>query len=282
MSDSATPFPSPLALEWDLSWSDLVKGRRWIWTLLVIGIVCADLGLARWQFQRYQVRRAEQTQLHRQARLPALQLTALENGATASERHFRRALAEGVFDFESQFAWVGPKDRMSPGPHLVTPLHLADGSVVLVDRGWMPRGFDEPARWAEFNRQPSRPLQGILLPGTPVPDPETLDGQPRPVLFWARMDIPRIQAQLPYAVAPYYLHLEPGDEEGGSEIPARTWYTVRTPPSMHLGYVAQWIMAAVTVAVFYLLILRFLKRSRRLKAQSAEAVNEVQPLAGEA
>ncbi len=270
MSNLTSPLPSLTSLDWNLSWQSFFKGYRWIWTLLVISSICFDLGMARWQLQRYQLRRAEQQQLTQQLAMETLNLPL--TGALAKstdEVFFRQALAAGTFDFENQFVWVGPKDRMDAGPHLVTPLQLADGAWVLVDRGWLPSGLETPASWAQFNGQPEGLLEGILLPGSPVLDPEFLAQQERPVLFWSRMDLAEIEAQLPYPLAPYYLHLEPAGGESEITYPARTWYTLRTPPSMHAGYVVQWIMSAITVGFLFVLILRFVERRKVIKAAEA-------------
>ncbi len=288
MSNLTSPLPNPASLAWGFSWLALFQGRRWIWTVLVICIIGLDLGLARWQFQRYQLRRMEQQQLARQVTRDTLPLP-LPRGETESieDMLYRRAVAVGTFDFAHQFVWVGPKDRMAAGPHLVTPLQLRDGTAVLVDRGWLSAEYDTPDRWAAFNVQPEAPLEGILLPGSPVPDPEFLAQQERPVLFWSRMDLPEIEVQLPYALVPYYLHLEPADRgdsgliytmdrklepagrDAGIIYPVKTWYTLRTPPSMHAGYVVQWVMSAVTVALLYLLIIRFLERRKQVTAAEA-------------
>ena len=277
MSNLSSPLPNLLSLDWGLSWPALVRGQRWIWSLLVIGIVCLDLGLARWQFQRYQLRRAEQQLLSQQVALDTVSLPLGKEGVEIrNDLVYRQAVVTGTFDFENQFVWVGPKDRMDAGPHLVTPLLLTDGTVVLVDRGWLPAGYDTPARWAEFDVQPEEPLEGIVLPGSAVPDPEFLAQQERPVLFWSRMDLPEMEAQLPYALAPYYLHLEPAGRQTALTYPAKTWYTLRTPPSMHAGYVVQWVMSALTVAFLYLLIIRFLDRRKQVKM--AEAAAEAQAL----
>ncbi len=270
MSNLTSPLPQRSAQKWSFSWRALFKGRRWIWTVLMICVVCMDLGLARWQFQRYQLRRMEQQRLTQQVRRDTMVLPLSRAEAeSVDDVLYRQAVVTGVFDFKNQFAWVGPKDRMGAGPHLVTPLRLSDGTVTLVDRGWLPRGYNTPDRWSEFNKQPAAPMEGILLPGSPVPDPEFLARQARPVLFWSKMDLPEIEAQMPYDLKPYYLHLEPAATAGRDApitYPVKTWYTLRTPPSMHAGYVVQWVMAALATALFYLLIIRFLERRTLRKA----------------
>lgn len=253
-----------------LSWRSLLRGRRWIWTGAVLLLMALDVHLASWQFQRYQLRVAEQARLAQQVRRAPVTLPLADGRAALdSDLAYRRAYAQGTFDFSRQFMWVGARDRMEPGPHLVTPLRLASGRAVLVDRGWLPAMHDAPEKWRAFDAAASEPLTGLLLPGTPVADPAFLATQPRPVLFWSRMDIQAIQAQMPYELLPFYLHLEPTDAE--ASWPARTWYAVRTEPGMHLGYSAQWIMAALILGFFYVMIVRFIERRTGLRQAAAVA-----------
>lgn len=246
----------------------LFRDTRWIWTLFILGLMVLELSLAWWQFQRYQLREEEKAVLSAQLRLT--QVTLPLSGPVA-DLHFRKAEARGTYDFRHQFIWVGPRDRMESGPHLVTPLQLPDGRAILVDRGWMPNTYDTPEEWQEFNRQPPDAISGILLPGAAVLDPEFLATQTRPVLFWSRMDLAAIQQQLPYEILPVYLHEEPDEAGYDQSFPARTWYTLRTPPSMHLGYSIQWIMSALILGFLYAMIIRFIER-RAWYRQHPEAV----------
>lgn len=47
-------------------------------------------------------------------------------------------VARGVYDFAAERTWPGRSFDGTPGVALITPLRLADGSAVLVDRGWVP------------------------------------------------------------------------------------------------------------------------------------------------
>jgi surfeit locus 1 family protein len=47
-------------------------------------------------------------------------------------------VARGVYDFTAERTWPGRSFQGTPGVALVTPLRLADGATVLVDRGWAP------------------------------------------------------------------------------------------------------------------------------------------------
>ena len=231
-----------------------VTGRRWLWTLIILALAGFQLYLGHWQWERYQLRLSQQTQLTTALRQDVLDL------------HFRRARATGTWDLEHQLVWVGPMDRMESGPHLVTPLLLGDNDAILVDRGWINAIHDTPAAWRALPHPDADSLQGLLVPGRAVPDPEVLEAQERPVLFWSSMDLEAMQEQIPWNLRPYYLHLEPaGPAPSVGDGPVPTMYRLRTPPSMHLGYVVQWGMSALTILLLYILIIRFLDRRAAMR-----------------
>src|SRR2546422_7924965 len=47
-----------------------------------------------------------------------------------------RLRARGIYDYAHERLWHGPSYEGIPGVDLITPLRLADGGAVLVDRGW--------------------------------------------------------------------------------------------------------------------------------------------------
>src|SRR2546426_4158244 len=47
-----------------------------------------------------------------------------------------RLVARGVYDYAHERLWHGRSYEGVPGVDLVTPLRLAGGAAVLVDRGW--------------------------------------------------------------------------------------------------------------------------------------------------
>src|SRR3989441_6364860 len=62
----------------------------------------------------------------------------VQSDITADSARQRRVVAHGVYDFSAERAWPGRSFEGTPGVALVTPLRVAGGSVVLVDRGWVP------------------------------------------------------------------------------------------------------------------------------------------------
>lgn len=113
------------------------------WVVLLAALLVAGLTarLGFWQLDRARTKQAMQAALAEADRLPALR----QLGPDAAER--RRLRIEGQWRPELQF-WLGnrPHDRQV-GFVLVTPLQLADGSLLWVQRGWQPRqtlGYEAP------------------------------------------------------------------------------------------------------------------------------------------
>jgi surfeit locus 1 family protein len=101
-----------------------------------VALVCGRLGF--WQLDRRAERRALNATLDARLALPPL---AFDSGTTLlgmvpDSLRFRRARAAGRLDFSGQVIEIARSFQGAPGVHVLTPLRLADGVGVLVDRGW--------------------------------------------------------------------------------------------------------------------------------------------------
>jgi len=95
--------------------------------------VCVRLGI--WQLDRLAQRKAVNAALAARLALPVLEV---RGGITGDSARLRRVTATGRYDFAAERSWPGRSFEGTPGVALITPLRLADGSAVLVDRGWVP------------------------------------------------------------------------------------------------------------------------------------------------
>src|SRR5262245_23591710 len=140
--------------------------RKWIpLSLLVIfgAILCVRLGI--WQLDRLSQRRAFNAQVYAVRTQEPLQLPASEDLKTMEWRAVRAA---GTYDFENQIALRNQYDGDRYGYHLLTPLLLADGEAVLVDRGWIPaEGNTEPTDWRKYDLHGPVAVNGIIRLGQP-------------------------------------------------------------------------------------------------------------------
>lgn len=115
---------------------------RWIAAALVIVVLagaCVQLG--RWQFNRLDERKSRNEVTRSNLAAPAAPLAEIVGPQrVVGEPHdWRTAVVTGRYDASKQVVvrYRTVKDR--PGFEIVTPLVLADGTAVLVDRGFLPR-----------------------------------------------------------------------------------------------------------------------------------------------
>jgi surfeit locus 1 family protein len=99
--------------------------------------VAVFVAAGNWQRGRMEAKEALRAQLDAASAMPAVALPDV--GAWDAWR-YRPVRAEGTFDATRQFLVDNRVQAGRVGFHVVTPLVLADGRVVLVNRGWVAAG----------------------------------------------------------------------------------------------------------------------------------------------
>ncbi|HVJ53821.1 MAG TPA: SURF1 family protein [Aliidongia sp.] len=223
--------------------------RFTLWpTLFMIPALIFILGLGVWQLER----------LVWKTNLIAERSSALAAPATpvpmtldqARPLDFHRVVATGRFDNAHEL-YIGAFDgRGVEGFQIVTPLHLEDGHILLVNRGFVPAIRKDPARRAEGQIEGETSVEGILrlavIPtGWLVPKNQPGDN------FWIYVDIPAMTETLKLDnVLPYYVEAGPAPNPGGFPIGGQTRIAL---PNDHLQYALTWFSFAVTLIVIYLI-----------------------------
>jgi surfeit locus 1 family protein len=233
--------------------------RDWAGLAVALGVAAGCVRLGIWQLQRLGERRARNAAVRAARRLPPLAVTA---GFTAAVARDRRLYARGVYDYAHERLWHGRSYEGVPGVDLVTPLRLADGAAVLVDRGWVPSpdGFHVDAgAYREGERAEVWGL-GVAAPRAP--------GDVDPVA---------LAESLPYPLLPFVLQQLPADTSGagaaggaggaGGAAAAPRVHRWPAPPlsdGPHLSYAIQWFSFAVIIVVGSVALAR--KRAREQAA----------------
>src|SRR3954464_8563157 len=120
---------------------------KWIaFHLLVIVLVVAMVNLALWQLRRLHERREFNAEVRANATQPVAPLDDLRAEiAQQSAVEWRRVEATGTYVPGHQFLVVNRAQNNTPGKNVVDALQLDDGSLVLVNRGFVSQTDQVPA-----------------------------------------------------------------------------------------------------------------------------------------
>lgn len=115
---------------------------RWMVTLLLVGM-CIGLGL--WQVKRLEWKEGLIAELEHAQRSERVTTAGLPDDLAAlREKNFWPITIEGEFRHGQEIHVVGRSIGGEPGFNVYTPLRLADGRMVLVNRGWVPQSAKAP------------------------------------------------------------------------------------------------------------------------------------------
>jgi surfeit locus 1 family protein len=133
-----------------------------------------------------------------------------------------------------------------PGYWIFTPARLGDGAIVMVNRGFVPEGRQNPATRTDGEVTGPVNMVGVLRwperPGlfTPAGDPGRN--------IWFSRDSDAMAAAKGISAAPFYVELESPSPPGG--LP-RTGRLHATLPNNHFGYALTWLGLATVLAGVY-------------------------------
>jgi surfeit locus 1 family protein len=210
------------------------------------------LGLGTWQVERLHWK--EGLIAERQAALQAAPVALPSSLEAARALQFHPVRAEGEFLNARELSLNAQSLRGDPGFHIVTPFLLADGSVLLVDRGFVPIDRQAPA-----TRQAGEPQGRVTVTGLLRLPPSgkgwfTPDNEPQRN-SWFSIDLPAMaKAAGVTRVLPFYVDADATPNPGGWPQGGQT---ITALPNNHLQYAITWYALALALAVIYI---RFARR----------------------
>jgi cytochrome oxidase assembly protein ShyY1 len=146
-------------------------GRRWFGYLaLAIVFAIACVLLSEWQFARRDEALAEIAKVEQNYESPAVPLTDALADTTAFEesQEWTPVVIDGTYLIDEQLLVRSRPYGGRPGFEVLTPLQTDDGSIFIVDRGWVPTGEEQDS--PDFvPAAPSGPVtvEARLKPGEP-------------------------------------------------------------------------------------------------------------------
>jgi surfeit locus 1 family protein len=216
------------------------------------------IGLGTWQIQRKAWKEALIASLTTQLAAPPVALPASADWPNLDPAHqeYQRVKFSAQFDYADEaLVFAAPSafrpDVSGPGYWVFTPAHVAGGGLVMVNRGFVPDGRQDPKFRAAGDLPGAIDIVGVMRwPDsrhwfTPSDDPAHN--------VWFTRDPGAIAAakgvgQGPGALAPFYVEQETPVPPGGLPQPGKI---VVDLPDNHLQYAVTWYgLAAVLVVVF--------------------------------
>lgn len=222
------------------------RSRFWIVTLAAVLMAALTFSLGQWQLDRAAQKAALQASLDQQAAQPVLSNSQLTAAADLAALKDRRVQLTGQWQPASTVYLDNRPMNQRPGFWVLTPL-LLEGSdkVVLVQRGWIPRDFQDRSRLAPIET----PAGTVSVQGRMAPAPgklyefdEAVPGRIRQNLDIAEF---RAETALPLLGA---LVIETGQ---ASEGLLREWPAPLTGVDKHYGYAVQWFGLSALVSGLY-------------------------------
>jgi cytochrome oxidase assembly protein ShyY1 len=256
--------------------------RQWvILTLVALILIPVMIRLGFWQLHRHQHRVAQNALISGALAappVPARRLTSPGHRVTPAER-YHRVTATGTFDTAHEVV-VGRRTQADEaiGYHVLTPLDLADGRVLLVNRGWIPADGAQTA----FPKIPA-PARGVVrVTGRLMPDETTAasgikDIRGLPARQTMLIASTRQAQRLGRQVLGGYVELTgPAPESGTPELLPSPDHGGIGP---HMAYAVQWWLFSAGVPVGWTVLARREARERAAQAASASDTESMAPAA---
>ncbi|ALO07463.1 Cytochrome oxidase biogenesis protein [Streptomyces venezuelae] len=248
--------------------------RQWvILTLIALVLVPTMIELGFWQFHRHERRVAQNALIadNLEAKpVPVEELTSPGHTVPRAD-YWRRVTATGTFDTAHEVVVrrrTSTDDRV--GVHVLTPLVLRDGRVLLVNRGWVPAAAEQRA----YPPVPPAPKGEITVTGRLKADETTgasgikdLKGLPdRQVML---INSEQQAALIGREVLGGYLELITPESADGTPEP------IAEPDhesiGAHMAYAVQWWLFAAGVPVGWVILVRREVQDRRAAARAEAA-----------
>jgi surfeit locus 1 family protein len=213
-------------------------------TLAALAALGVLLGLGTWQLQRKAWKDGLQRQIDERA--AAAPQVATSGDVLAKLPEYTRVTVRGVFRHEGERHLWSPDPRMGSGFLVFTPLTLADGSTLMVNRGFVPDALRDPAKRAEGQLAGEVGVTGLLrapeMQAAFVPANEPA----RNLWYWR--DLPAMAGAAPRLVP---MLLDAGVEPANPGGWPKGGTTAMRLPNKHLEYAITWYGIALTLIGVY-------------------------------
>ncbi|WBB60121.1 SURF1 family protein [Streptomyces sp. WMMC500] len=248
--------------------------RQWvIVTLVAVLLIPVMIQLGFWQLHRHQDRVARNDLVARNLTAKPVPVDRLTREGRPVPRAdtWRTVTATGAYEPKREVVVrqrLGADDKQ--GYFVVTPLRLADGSAVLVNRGWVPAGAD----LTTFPEVPPPPAGEVTVTGRLRPDETTGSGirdkaglPDRQVMLINSAD--QAADGLPGPVLCGFVELVGTSPRPAGRQPEPVAEPDHSSIGVHIAYAIQWWIFAAAVPFGWWVLVRRERRDREEVAAKA-------------
>jgi cytochrome oxidase assembly protein ShyY1 len=252
--------------------------RQWvILTLIALLMMPTMYKLGFWQLHRHQSKTADNRLTADNLAAPPVPVERLtRHGVRVPDKDlYRTVTATGRYDTAHEVVarQRTAADGDSIGYHVITPLVMADGEAVLVNRGWIPAGAD----LTKFPKIPAAPSGTVAITGRLRPDETTAAtgirnrvGLPDRQIMLINSEL--LAAKVPERLLGGYLELAATSPRPTGSQPQLIPKPGPVDTALNMGYALQWWLFTAMVPVGWVILVRRERRERvRLAAAKATA-----------
>ena len=219
--------------------------------LFLLAALFANLGS--WQAQRGAAKAATEQQF-------ATAKPLLLNNAIQQEARFAQIDVSGHYDDKRHFLLDNQVLHGQAGVHVFTPFHTGEGTVIMVNRGWLPLAADRKTMPAIPTSQNQTVLRGMLniypLPGRMLGPADQLATTKWPQLV-TYLNVADMSVALDTPLVDWVVQLSDTEQAG---FEGRNWQPVFLTSNKHKAYSFQWYaLAGISIVLW---IFNGIRRSR--------------------
>lgn len=213
--------------------------------LLILAFIFGRLGF--WQLERMADKRELFAEFENAPVLPVAE-------ALQQQNLYARVQASGRYDTGRHILLDNKIHQGRAGVHVLTPFHLDDGSVLLVNRGWLPMPADRLELPAVPTDGETMSLTGWfrepIAGGVRLGEPDSLSSGQWPQLV-TYLDLDAAGKALGLSLSPKLVMLDASNPSG---FEGRQWKAAEMTPAIHGAYAVQWFGLAIAAVVIWVVL----------------------------